>query len=68
MYSHKGSGCTILLNDGTTIELHGAVLCLLGDIPARNFMGGFKEGVGFALRKSRACLATQEDMQVEEVY
>lgn len=59
------SGHAIELNDGTYINLHGAVLCSLGDIPASNFMGGFKEGVGFALRKCRACLTTKEEMQAK---
>jgi len=43
--------------------LHGAVICLCGDVPASNNIGGFKEGVGFALRKCRRCMATGEDMQ-----
>ena len=42
-------------------------MCLLGDVPASNFMGGFKEGVGFALRKCQACLATQEDIQTKVI-
>ena len=59
----KDCGCNIELCDGTNMNIHGVVLCLLGDVLASIVMGGFKEGVGFALRKCRACLATQEDIQ-----
>ena len=31
------------------ITVHGAALCMLGDTPASNFIGGFKESVAFAL-------------------
>ena len=34
-------------------------VCSIGDVPASNFLGGFKERVGFALRKCRMCLAYQ---------
>lgn len=44
------------------MTIHGAVLCLLGDTPGSNFLGGFKESVGFSLRKCRRCLVTKEDM------
>lgn len=50
------------------MTIHGAILCLLGDVPASNFMGGFKEGVGFALRKCRACMATQEKIQTKVMF
>ena len=45
-----------------SLTLHGAVVCICGDIPASNYIGGFKEGVAFALRKCRRCLATADDM------
>ena len=35
---------------------------MLGDTLGSNFLGGFKEGVGFSLRKCRRCLATKQDM------
>ena len=38
---------------------------MLGDVPASNYIGGFKEGVSFALRKCRACLATQDDINTK---
>lgn len=48
--------------------IHGAVICLLGDTPGSNFIGGFKEGVGFALRKCRRCLAVASDMREEVIW
>ena len=55
---------------GETVILHGAVLCMLGDTPASNFLGGFKEGIGFALRKCRRCMITSSDIcvKVSDVY
>ena len=50
-----------------TVTVHGAVLCMIGDTPANNFIGGFKEGVGFALRKCRMCMVTVEDMRVKVI-
>jgi hypothetical protein len=55
------SGCNIEVDNGDIINVHGAVVCFLGDVPASNFVGGFKEGVGCALRMCRHCLATKED-------
>ena len=49
--------------DSGVVVLHGAVVCLCGDIPASNFLGGFKEGVGFVLRKCRQCLCSKEDLK-----
>ena len=37
-------------------------MSVLGDTPASNFLGGFKEGVGFSLRKCRMCMATGDDI------
>ena len=50
---------------GETVTLHGAVLCMLGHTPASNFLGGFKEGVGFALRKCHRCIITSSDICVK---
>ena len=58
MYCLQEEGCDILIGDGEYLTVHGAVVCMCGDTPASNFFGGFKEGVGFALRKCRICLAT----------
>ena len=41
---------------GEQVVLHGAVVAFCGDTPA-SYVGGFKEGVGFSLRKCR-CMAT----------
>lgn len=47
------------------MKITGAILCVIGDVPASNFLGGFKEGVGFALRKCRMCLATKTDLSTK---
>lgn len=44
------------------------MVCICGDIPASNYIGGFKEGVGFAFRKCRRCLATADDMRAKVCY
>ena len=36
---------------------------MLGDTPAVAKVGGFKEGVGFADKKCRHCMATNEQIQ-----
>ena len=51
-----------------SLTLHGAVVCICGDIPASNYIGGFKEGVAFALQKCRRCLATADDMRAKVCY
>ena len=45
-----------------SITVYAGVICVVGDMPASNFIGGFKEGVGFALRKFCRCLAIKKDM------
>lgn len=45
--------------------VHGGVLFALADTLAAHDLGGFKVGVGFALRKCRMCLATKEQMSVK---
>lgn len=40
----------------------GAVVVMLADTQAAHAIGGFKVGVGFALRRCRDCLATAETM------
>lgn len=47
---------------GQERTVKGTVLFFLADTPAAHSIGGFKSGVGFALRKCRQCLATREDM------
>lgn len=48
---------------GSTIVLKGTVLLTLADTVAAHQLGGFKVGVGFALRKCRECMATQSDLE-----
>lgn len=47
--------------------IHGAVVCLCGDVPASCHVGGFKQGVGFALRKCRRCMATNADIDCKVI-
>ena len=51
----------ISIVDGTVLK--GTVLLTLADTLAAHQLGGFKVGVGFALRKCRECMATQSDLQ-----
>jgi hypothetical protein len=48
---------------GKTHIMHGALLCVVGDTPAVSLVGGFKEGVGFALKKCRHCMANNTQIQ-----
>ncbi len=52
---------TLELQDEEII-LRGAVVAFCGDTPASCYIGGFKEGVGFSLRKCRRCMVTLVDM------
>ena len=49
-------------------KMYGGVICVVGDIPASNFIGGFKEGVSFSFRKCRMCLATKDNMTTKVHY
>ena len=49
--------------NGITNNVKGTVLVVLADTLAAHQLGGFKIGVGFALRKCRHCMATDEDVQ-----
>lgn len=55
-------GCLFSVK-GTLRRYRGALLAMPGDTLASNFISGFKEGVGFAYRKCRECLATDVDIQ-----
>ena len=57
-----------LTDSNTNIVLHGTVLLALADTLAAHELGGFKVGVGFALRKCRACMATYSDIQTKVRY
>ena len=39
------------------------MFCVLGDTPAAQFIGGFKEGVSFAHKPCRTCEITQENLR-----
>ncbi len=56
----KGVSLTIR-ND--TRQWHGMLLNFAGDIPASNFVGGFKEGVGFANLPCRSCMIHRDDLE-----
>lgn len=47
------------------VRLRGALLAVIADTPASNFLGGYKEGVGGARRKCRDCMADFDDMQTK---
>ena len=49
--------------NGGNICLRGALLAVLADTPASQFLGAFKESVGGAKRKCRHCTADFESMQ-----
>ena len=58
----------LILSDLVTINgqvymIQGALVALVGDTPAVNLAGGYKEGVGQALRKCRQCMATDSQIQ-----
>lgn len=50
---------------GKQKTVKGAVLFALADTLAAHSIGGFKVGVGFALRKCRMCLATKEHLSTK---
>lgn len=43
--------------------VHIALTSVVADTPAANYLGGFKEGVGWAKRKCRSCMGTYEEIQ-----
>lgn len=47
------------------VRLRGALLAVIADTPACNFLGGYKEGVGGARRKCRHCMADFDEMQTK---
>lgn len=50
---------------GQEHKFHGTVTVTLCDTQAAHQLGGFKVGVGFALRKCRDCMATHSDIQTK---
>ena len=60
----------LLLRDGLTFNIgneerkwFGILLHFIGDMPASNFVGGFKEGVGFARLPCRSCMIVRTDLE-----
>lgn len=49
-------------------SIEGALIAFVGDTPAVNMAGGFKEGVGGAWRKCRHCLAVNSMIQTKVKY
>lgn len=59
----------IILHEGVTLNVRGEqrvwfgiLLHFCGDIPAANFVGGFKEGVGFANLPCRSCMISRDSL------
>ena len=46
-------------------HLTGTLVAFVGDTPAVCMAGGFKEGVGMAMRKCRHCMATYNQIQTK---
>lgn len=51
--------------DKNQYTFNGDLVAFLGDTPAVNLVGGFKEGVAMALRKCRHCMATDSQIQTK---
>ena len=52
-----------IFKNGQQYTFRGTVFLVLADTQAAHQLGGYKEGVGFSLRKCRDCMATFNDMQ-----
>lgn len=48
--------------NGRQYNVEGAVVMAPAGTPAANSLGGFKEGVGFAYKKCRTCLVSNEEI------
>ena len=57
-------GVTVLLK-GKEHMVYGVLIAFVGDTPAANKVGGFKEGVAMAERKCRHCNATNSLIQTK---
>ena len=60
----KPGGCKMTIKD-TRYDVEGTLVAFVGDTPAVNMAGGFKEGVGGAMRKCRHCLAINSHIQMK---
>ncbi|XP_022093684.1 uncharacterized protein LOC110980918 [Acanthaster planci] len=57
------SGGLELKVNGVNMHLEGKLVIVPCDTPAAQWLGGFKEGVSFALHGCRCCQASQSDMK-----
>lgn len=57
------SGLKLKVN-GKEETWHGILVNSVGDMPASNLLGGFKEGVGRATRPCRRCMVHREEMNL----
>ena len=48
---------------GNDFCIHGSLVMVLGDTPAAQWIGGFKEGVGFAYHSCRTCNASMRTLK-----
>ena len=53
---------------GKVENFQGALAAFTGDTPAIHQLAGFKEGVSFALRICRHCMATSEQSQTKVYF
>ena len=58
------TGHTFKVND-QSLHLKGDLVCIVGDTPAAALIGGFEDGVGFAHKKCRHCMATSDQIQLK---
>ncbi|XP_062578360.1 uncharacterized protein LOC134240278 isoform X1 [Saccostrea cucullata] len=56
---HKGKVLTI---NGENLTIYGTLYCVIGDTPAAQYLGGFKEGVGNAEKPCRVCEVSLENI------
>ena len=63
----KPGGCTMTIQESSH-SIEGALIAFVGDTPAVNMAGGFKEGVGGAMRKCHHCVAINSMIQSKVRY
>lgn len=59
-------GLSVTIGDSQH-HLKSVLLAFVGDTPAVNMVGGYKEGVGMATRKCRHCMATDSQIQAKVI-
>lgn len=59
----KGKSFNIM---GQQVIYHGVLYYAMGDTPAAQFLGGFKEGVGLAIKPCRTCEVTREEIETNK--